>query len=139
MFPLFFSYIAVHREPSQQAGKVIKVKDTVPFLGGKKLLVVDWFDRTSLLTWQFMHRYVCYPYAFRATQTLLPLDNEVLLARIDDDLMLVHVKEIEDDQAKEKEAEGTEKKRPDSKRPKDAKISAPRRTTQKGKEVVQTV
>lgn len=101
-----------HKEKSPLSGKLVKIKDDVPTLGGYQIVVLDWVDRMNKgKSWlDHKHDHLDSPvmmYAIRRGQFQSDLDpkvNEVLMGKIKIDAgnglfglvdMIVHIDELD--------------------------------------------
>lgn len=88
------------REPSEYAGKTVKIRADVPnppnglVIAGREYLVEDWWINASGESWGMSHAPAAWMYAARTIGTT-PLDDEVLYGKVDGFGHLVHVSEIE--------------------------------------------
>jgi hypothetical protein len=83
------------REPSDLAGKTVKIRDDVPMLGGEIYRVEDWWTRvTGGESWMDAQVPAAFNYAVR-TAGLVPIDDDVLYGKVGSFGHLVHVSEIE--------------------------------------------
>jgi len=85
------------RDPSDYAGKTVRLRPDAAELGGHRAEVVDWYERTGTgVSW---HDNPSDPraqnYAIRRALGNLPYDDDVLFARVDGMGQLIHVTEIE--------------------------------------------
>lgn len=88
--------MTAQREPSEHAGKTVKVRDGIPFLGGMELQVKDWWINEHGLSWKdCLHNPAVTIYAARAQEAKLPDDGDVLYGWAGPFGHLVHVSEIE--------------------------------------------
>ncbi len=96
-----FGIDAIHPEPSEYAGKTVRIKDDAwhpqfPSFGGSEFTVVDWWDRVTGKSWKDSdHNPACFIYSLRRGLSNLPFDDEVLYGKTDDGSdHLVHITEI---------------------------------------------
>lgn len=90
----------IHSEPSELAGKTVKLKSTVKHpqfeLGGQDFRVEDWHDRLMGKSWMDCEgNPACYIYGMRIAPNKLPMDNEVLYGKVGHFGHLIHISEIE--------------------------------------------
>jgi|AntAceMinimDraft_16_1070373.scaffolds.fasta_scaffold32490_5 hypothetical protein len=89
----------IHTEKSKFAGKEIKIKDEANQLGGRKILIEDWWDKISGNSWtNNPGNFACSNYLNRiefSSKIKIPLNDEVLYGKINGLGYLVHINEIE--------------------------------------------
>lgn len=85
------------RDPSDYAGKAVRLRQDAAELGGHQAEVVDWYERTGGgIPWRFAEDDPrTENYRIRSGLGGLPDDNDVLFARVDGMGQLIHVTEIE--------------------------------------------
>lgn len=78
------------QEPSPYKGK------TVTLVSGHSFTVEDWWININGKSWKISDgNQACMMYATRVAQQNLPMDDDVLYGRIDDDMKgLIHLSEI---------------------------------------------
>lgn len=89
----------IHEEPSELAGKKVKIKDRANKLGGQTIRIEDWWDKVSGGSWMGADgNPACLQYALRTgtSPKQVPMDNEVLYGKIGALGHLVHVTELEE-------------------------------------------
>lgn len=82
---------------SPLAGKTVKIKADVKYIGGEEYHVEDYWQNVAGKSW--MHcdgNPACIDYAARSATVGLPLDNDVLYGKIGAFGKLVHVSEVDD-------------------------------------------
>ena len=94
--------MVVHNEKSPLAGKTVKIKEATIQLGGKEILIEDWWDRLNEATWkeQASSNWASKNYASRLEFANflghdIPVDDEVVYGKIDNLGYIVHIKELE--------------------------------------------
>lgn len=84
------------REPSEYAGKTVKIRPNVVGIGGQEYRVEDWWQNASGGSWMDADGNIAaMAYGVRSGLAGLPLDNEVLYGKVGGFGHLVHVSEIE--------------------------------------------
>lgn len=85
------------REPSEYAGKTVKIRADVKGLGGLEYRVEDWWINVTGVSWMYAERNpAAFNYAMRSAFAGVPTDDEVLYGKTPDRYgHLVHVSEIE--------------------------------------------
>jgi hypothetical protein len=84
------------REPSEYAGKTVKIRDDVAQFGGREYRVEDWWVNVYGGSWKYADgNPAAMQYGLRAGLALLPADDEVLYGKVDGLGALVHISEIE--------------------------------------------
>jgi hypothetical protein len=85
----------IHEEPSPLAGQTVALKE-----GGHEYRVEDWWDRVGGQSWMDMAgNPACLNYAVRSAKEGLPIDDQVLYGKIGAFGHLIHVSEIENEDA----------------------------------------
>lgn len=91
----------IHSEKSIHSGKTIKIKSDANELGGKEILIEDWWDRVYGSSWMGANgNPACMNYGLRSgfsKAIFIPTDNEVLYGKINGLGFLVHINELEID------------------------------------------
>jgi hypothetical protein len=93
----------IHNDASPMAGKWAKIKENTPELGGKRILIEDWWDRLMQKGWgECTGNMACIRYAMRlAEATVNPsyktivADDNVVYGKINGLGYLVHISEFE--------------------------------------------
>ena len=88
----------MHRNKSPLAEKTLKIKDSVPGIGGSSITIQDWFDRSFDVTWGQAEGLTCaldYAWRIGVSKLDIPPDNEVLYGMVEDRECLIHVTELE--------------------------------------------
>lgn len=85
----------IHPEPHPQAGQTVELVDA-RFLIGSKVTIEDWYDRLDGRSWQERRKPVEVIYGAYATRYGLPLDDEVVYGKNENDCgCILHQSEIE--------------------------------------------
>jgi hypothetical protein len=82
------------REPSEYAGKTVKIRADAPELGGREYRVEDWWINVSGQSWATSQAPAAFAYALRTVGDGR-LDDEVLYGKVGHFGHLVHISEIE--------------------------------------------
>lgn len=89
----------LHETASPLAGKKVKIKDQANELGGKLILVEDWWDRIAGKSWMNCDgNPACLNYAMRTglSRVHVPTNNEVVYGKIGGLGHLIHITELEE-------------------------------------------
>lgn len=82
----------LHSERSIYAGKVVRLKDTVPEIGGQEIIIEDWWDRVYGKSWMIANgNPAALIYAIRSASIETATDDNVLYGKIDGLGHLVHM------------------------------------------------
>ena len=89
----------LHKEKSPLANQKLKIKTQANEIGGKEILVEDWWDRVAGKSWMNCDgNPVCLNYAMRTGLSMdisVPTDNEVVYGKINGLGYLVNTVELE--------------------------------------------
>jgi len=89
----------IHKEQSNYAEKIIKIKNDANELACEEIRIEDWWDRVGGGSWMGAKgNPACLIYAMRSglsSKINIPIDNEVLYGKINGLGYLVHIKELE--------------------------------------------
>lgn len=83
------------RDPSDYAGKTVRLRADAPELGGHTAEVVDWWEIAKLKLVAAAVDFKAQDYGIRAALAGLPVDDDLLYARVDGMMRIIHVTEIE--------------------------------------------
>ena len=87
-----------HKKQSPLSGKTVKIKENVNELGNQSIIIEDWWDCVSGMSWMAANgNPACMNYAIRtgASSLQIPIDDEVLYGKIKGLGYLVHKSELE--------------------------------------------
>ncbi len=93
----------IHPNKSPLAGKRCKIKQQCGTLDGKEIIIEDWWDRVSGVSWKYaVGNPACMMYGARIgfVDYDVPVDDEVLYGKIGNLGCLVHVTELEAEHGK---------------------------------------
>lgn len=86
------------RDPSPYAGQTVKLRADAAEIGGHTAEIVDWYESPDGLSWRAAAEAgdaKGQDYAIRRSLAGLPDDDEVLYARVDGMMRIIHLTEIE--------------------------------------------
>jgi hypothetical protein len=99
----------MHKERSELAGQMVKIKESANRLGGEVIVIEDWWDKVAGKSWMDSDgNPACIKYAIRTGESQVlegkikvPIDNEVLYGKIGCFGHLVHIEELESESEKQ--------------------------------------